>query len=87
MDEESRREKILPGTSGVFPQRKAGSKGYRETSAKARPFQRRTTASESEGIALLAGRRAYTKTGGGHAPFTLIKIPRGNILILDIQRR
>jgi hypothetical protein len=36
MDEESRGEKILSGVSGVFPQRKAGSKGYEETSAEAR---------------------------------------------------
>ena len=38
MDEESRRERILPGPSSVFPQRKAGSKRCRETSAEARPL-------------------------------------------------
>jgi len=36
MDEESRRERFLPGPSTVFPQRKAVSKGCRETSAEAR---------------------------------------------------
>jgi len=36
MDEESGRERILPRAQGVFPQRKAGSKGCRETSAEAR---------------------------------------------------
>jgi hypothetical protein len=37
MDEESRRENILPGASDPFPQKKAASKGCRETSVEARP--------------------------------------------------
>ena len=65
MDEESRGEKILPGVSSVFPQRKAGSKGYEETSAEARPLQGGTTALESEGIAIPAGPEASPKTGDG----------------------
>jgi len=36
MDEESWRERILPAPSSVFPQRKAETKGCRETSAEAR---------------------------------------------------
>ena len=65
MDEESRRERILPGRSSVLPQRKAGSKDYRETSAEARLLQGGTTASESEGTALPAGPGPPYKTGGG----------------------
>jgi len=49
----------------AFPQKKAGSKGCRKTSAEARPLQGGTTAPESEGIALPAGPRASHKTGGG----------------------
>jgi hypothetical protein len=49
----------------VFPQRKAESQGCREASVELRLPQRGTTASESEGIALPAGRWASLKTGGG----------------------
>jgi hypothetical protein len=65
MDEESRRERIFPGASRAFPQRKAVSKGYRETSAEPRLRQEATTALESEGIALPAGPGTSPKTGGG----------------------
>jgi hypothetical protein len=34
MDEESRRERIAPGRSGVFPRGKAGSKGCAKTRRK-----------------------------------------------------
>ena len=62
-----RGERIVPGPSSPFPQRKAGLKGYPETSAEARLLQKGTTALESEGIALPAGPGTSYKTGGGQA--------------------
>jgi hypothetical protein len=47
-----------------FRKGRAGSKGRRETSAEARLISAGTTALDSEGIALPAGPRAYTKIGG-----------------------
>ena len=67
MDEESRRERIVPGPSSPFPQRKAGSEDCRETSAEARLLEGGAAALESEEIALPAGPGTSYKTGGGQA--------------------
>jgi len=64
MDEETRRERIVPGPSGPFPQRKAGSKGSPKTSAEARLLLRGNTALDSEGIAFPAGLGTAKITGG-----------------------
>jgi len=74
MDEESRGERIVPGPSSPFPQRKVGSKGCPEISAEARLLQGGTTALESEGIALPAGYGSSHKTGGGQAFLMLFRV-------------
>jgi hypothetical protein len=69
MDEESWRERILQRAWGLFPQRKAESKGRRETSAEVRLLQGGITALEFEGIALPDGPWARRKLGVGNALF------------------
>jgi hypothetical protein len=71
MDEESRRETILPRALGVFPQRKAGSKACRQKSAEARLRQGGTIALEAEGIALPAGPKSPRKNWGWARPNSL----------------
>ena len=53
-----------PGSIPSASAKEGGIEGPRESSAEARPFQEKATASESEGIALLAGLSGQLRTEG-----------------------